>query len=577
MVSVTTLAKYTDEANGDLGNVKTSSPYQVDGLATARSADRLSVLIFMTPISKILDCDIFSRYIIIISSYTVSLRLALFFIRSKEARIICRHLYERVHKTSYVLLHLGYPPSHATPRLARSTRCFGLASSAIAVDHGVKMACPITRKYPPKQPPSWKPPVPRWQLHFPDDIAEVHTLYVGVQSHTSPNPALESAIAAVRSAISSTNPVVINSFLTETTLGHDIPSSRVWVAYYTSASAFDAALTTLSLTDLYTQHGSTIGLWTESFTTPLPRLETNYALLHEAPGLASIPNTTRDYHELSAYWGAARDRIPASAEDLFAVPGTPIPEAAKTSGHANDDTNGHTNSDTPLRQTEGKGEKAKTTWHITDDLVTDPTTDPDVQYPVPAEVPKGFGQRLRGTNYDNMAHIRSGQCWNQCATDEAAAYEAPGGLQEKLMKGMTYLWENAEDTGTLGLRWLRNVVDEDSTATNGNGHIRSNNDTNGSSQQKVRPINETCGAGFFRNLKDLEKWSSTHPSHMAIFAGAHKHARDWGKDRKFMTWHEVSVLKKGEARWEYVNCDPRTGVVRFVKMGSVEGLGGKGE
>ena len=39
-----------------------------------------------------------------------------------------------------------------------------------------------------------------------------------------------------------------------------------------------------------------------------------------------------------------------------------------------------------------------------------------------------------------------------------------------------------------------------------------------------------------------------------------------------MTWHEVSVLKKGEARWEYVNCDPKTGVVRFVKMDEVQEL-----
>ena len=37
-----------------------------------------------------------------------------------------------------------------------------------------------------------------------------------------------------------------------------------------------------------------------------------------------------------------------------------------------------------------------------------------------------------------------------------------------------------------------------------------------------------------------------------------------------MTWHEVSVLKKDEAKWEYVNCDPKTGVIQWVKMDAAE-------
>lgn len=33
-----------------------------------------------------------------------------------------------------------------------------------------------------------------------------------------------------------------------------------------------------------------------------------------------------------------------------------------------------------------------------------------------------------------------------------------------------------------------------------------------------------------------------------------------------MTWHEVSILKTGEAEFEYVNCDPQTGVIRWVPL-----------
>lgn len=39
---------------------------------------------------------------------------------------------------------------------------------------------------------------------------------------------------------------------------------------------------------------------------------------------------------------------------------------------------------------------------------------------------------------------------------------------------------------------------------------------------------------------------------------------------KFMTWHEVSILKTGEATFEYVNCDPKTGVIRWVQLNREE-------
>lgn len=452
------------------------------------------------------------------------------------------------------------------------------------------MSCPgqqlENRKYPRKQPPAWKPPVPRWQLSFPTTTTEIHILYVGVQSHTdsSPteNPTFAAAVASINDWLSTYPPDVLDAFITETTLAHDLPQSRVWVAYFTDRAKFTAARNALDLPGRWRSLSSSasasstssspsstsssssssaaggIGLWTESFSTPIARLETNYAGLHEKPGLARLPIVTAERHELSAYWGAARDRIPASAEDLFEVPGSKLPEAV-TNGAGNDDEDGE--GDGLKEISEDKDGKPTTKWHVTDALTTT-SSDPSVQFPAAHDVPRGYGQVLRGTNYDNITHIRSGQCWAQCPPDEAAAYTREGGLQEKLMKGMAYLWEHPDKTGTLGLRWLRNVQPRPAEPAGGGG----------AGGNEVVSINETCGAGFFRNLKDLENWSSTHPSHMAIFTGAHKHAREWGKDRKFMTWHEVSVLKEGEASWEYVNCDPQTGVVRFVRMGSVEEL-----
>lgn len=77
------------------------------------------------------------------------------------------------------------------------------------------------------------------------------------------------------------------------------------------------------------------------------------------------------------------------------------------------------------------------------------------------------------------------------------------------MQGMRYLWAHAAETGTLGLRFLRDPEE-------GKG--------------------ETCGAGFFANWADQEKWASRHPSHLEIYSGSVRHAEAFGEERRFMTW-----------------------------------------
>lgn len=123
--------------------------------------------------------------------------------------------------------------------------------------------------------------------------------------------------------------------------------------------------------------------------------------------------------------------------------------------------------------------------------------------------------------------VRSGQWWELCGEEERISYEE--GLQGTLMQGMKFLWDNAEKTGTIGLRFLQNIDEE--------GNL----------------LRETCGAGFQRNWADLEKWSSRHPSHLggrngpkdivltlthhiAIYNGMMAHAKKFGDGRKLMTW-----------------------------------------
>lgn len=114
-------------------------------------------------------------------------------------------------------------------------------------------------------------------------------------------------------------------------------------------------------------------------------------------------------------------------------------------------------------------------------------------------------------------------------------------LEPTLRKGLQYLNDSAKETGAMGLRYLRNTDIGDPL----NDYDRA----------------ETCGAGFFANLEDLENWAKTHSSHLAIWRGAMAHYKAFPDNRKFRTWHEVSVIKEGDARFEYINCTPGTGVV----------------
>lgn len=137
--------------------------------------------------------------------------------------------------------------------------------------------------------------------------------------------------------------------------------------------------------------------------------------------------------------------------------------------------------------------------------------------------------------------VGSGQWWAACSAEERSAYEST--LEPILMDGMRYLWNHPSETGTLGLRFLRNT----------------SSSTPHSDDNETLAL-ETSGAGFHANWADLELWASRHPSHLRIFTANAEHSERFGKEKKFMTWHEVSILKEGEAGWGYVNCTPGTGM-----------------
>ncbi|OKL56084.1 hypothetical protein UA08_08767 [Talaromyces atroroseus] len=350
------------------------------------------------------------------------------------------------------------------------------------------------RNHSPKRPPGHQVKKHRWTVRFPDEVDRVCTLYVGVQFHGGNEEARTTAERHVEQLLNeeANRPAVTEAF--RLTAGNDMPGSKLWVAHWTQPAEFIAKLEQINLLRLWQSLGESkrhIGLWCEQFTVPLQRLQTSYFRLDYKPGLAALPGVSHPAHDYTEYWGAGRDRLSASSHDLFPLP---------------------------------------------------------PQHIMPRTKPVGFGQRLSGTNYDNMCHIRSGQRWEECSAEEREAYE--GDLQKSLMRGMKYLWDNPEETGSIGLRMGRKVI-----------------------EAEEQPVRETDVMGFHRNWADLEKWSSRHPSHLEIFSGSMKHSKRFGDDRRFMTWQEVAILKEGEANFEYINCGPKTGVMGWVGL-QVQGLVG---
>jgi hypothetical protein len=350
------------------------------------------------------------------------------------------------------------------------------------------MSCPV-RLYPLRKPKNHRLPVPRYTLALPRQVTCIHTSYIGVQQHSNDAASTEAKsrlCQQIDSWLKSENgPSAYESFALID--GREATGTTMWVGYWTDAALYSRATASLQLRSLYSHEPKetrpSLGLWHESFTTEVSRLETNYSGLDYLPGLGQVPGSSAAEHDLATYWGAARDRIPDSAHDLF-----PRPSA-----------------------------------------------NPDR----PAQSPEGLGQHLTGRSHQNLVHIRSGQWWENCSETETSAYEVK--LEPTLRKGLQYLNDNAKETGAMGLRYLRNTDIDKPLVDYGR--------------------KETCGAGFFANLEDLENWAKTHSSHLAIWRGAMAHYKAFPDNRMFRTWHEVSVIKEGDAVFEYVNCTQGTGVM----------------
>lgn len=150
----------------------------------------------------------------------------------------------------------------------------------------------------------------------------------------------------------------------------------------------------------------------------------------------------------------------------------------------------------------------------------------------------GFGQRLRITDLpDKICFIRGPFGWSKATPEQIEAFEED--MLPIFKAGSHYLRDNPIEANCMSMRFLEEVDMELETDV------------------------DVEIMGWFLTLKDLERWTHHHPTHLAIFGGFHRYMRRFEGQVQLTAGHEVIVVPKGQAVMEYCNCHPMTGLLPY--------------
>jgi aldoxime dehydratase len=150
----------------------------------------------------------------------------------------------------------------------------------------------------------------------------------------------------------------------------------------------------------------------------------------------------------------------------------------------------------------------------------------------------GIGRSVRIAGHENVALIRSGQEWTETEGKERELYLKD--MEPVLLEGMNFLRDQGAAIGCYNNRYMHHV------------------DANG------RVLQKTFGLSYWRSLSDMERWSESHPTHVAIFGTFMRIVQELEFRLKLRLYHEVSVLKADEQAYEYINCHPKSGMMNGV-------------
>jgi aldoxime dehydratase len=145
------------------------------------------------------------------------------------------------------------------------------------------------------------------------------------------------------------------------------------------------------------------------------------------------------------------------------------------------------------------------------------------------------GKRVVVSGPENLAVIRSGQDWIETTGKERDLYVQD--MEPTLRAGMDFLHQQGLDIGCYSNRYMQHI------------------DAKGQKQEK------SFGVSYWHALSDLEAWSKSHPTHLAIFGTFMRIVQELQGQLKLSLYHEVSVLKSEDQFYEYINCHPGTGML----------------
>ncbi|SNR90106.1 aldoxime dehydratase [Methylobacillus rhizosphaerae] len=140
--------------------------------------------------------------------------------------------------------------------------------------------------------------------------------------------------------------------------------------------------------------------------------------------------------------------------------------------------------------------------------------------------------------HDYMCLIRSGQNWENADQTEIALYQKV--ILPSLVQGMGYLSEQGLEIGCYSNRFVTLLCED--------GYI----------------ARQSYGLSYWSGLDALEKWASSHQTHLKIFAAAQEYMSKLGSEARLTTYHEVAVMAADEQYFEYINCHPSTGLLQLA-------------
>jgi aldoxime dehydratase len=145
------------------------------------------------------------------------------------------------------------------------------------------------------------------------------------------------------------------------------------------------------------------------------------------------------------------------------------------------------------------------------------------------------GGRVIVAGHQNLTLIRSGEDWSKTVGEERRTWFDD--IQPVLHEGMNFLRDDGLEVGCYVNRYCFHV------------------DENG------KPEERGFGVSLWHSMQNLESWAESHYSHLQIFVTFHRLAK---KFSNLTLYHEVSVFDSNAQYFEYINCDPKTGVMRAL-------------